>query len=104
MNSNDIKGKEIVGPGGEVIGKVESVNFNPSNMQVTSLEVSLDQKVAESIGIKKRLGRSEMPLKASFVGSVGEKILVNASRDELVQYVTSLRVDQTTKQIKLPRE
>ena len=102
LNSNDMKGKEVVSPQGSVIGKVTAINFDPSTWRVSSLEVALDRKLAEDIGVKKRFGRTDMPLKASLVGQVGEKVLVNASREELVQYVTDLRVDETTKQIKIP--
>ena len=45
---------------------------------------------------------TEMPIKSSFVGQVGDKILLKASREELVRYVTELRIDDTTKHIHLP--
>jgi sporulation protein YlmC with PRC-barrel domain len=102
VNSNELKGKEIIGPGGAVFGKVEGINFDPATWQIRSLEVKLDGKMAEQIGVKKRFGSSEMPLKASYVGEIGDRVLVNASRDELTKYVTELRVDEVTKQIKVP--
>jgi len=107
MNSNKIKGREVVSPSGSSLGKVTGVNFDTETWQVSSLEVSLDPKVAEQIGVKHRLerigiGHTEIPLKASFVGHVGEKVLVKASNEELAAYVTEFRVDETTKQIKLP--
>jgi sporulation protein YlmC with PRC-barrel domain len=107
INSNEIKGKEVVGPLGSVIGKATGVNFDPVTWQISSLQVSLDTKVAEQLGIKHTLERigirhTEMPLKASFVGQIGDKILLKASRDELVKYVTEIRIDDTTKQIKYP--
>ena len=107
INTNDIKGKEVIGPQGDVIGKVAGMNFDPETWQISTLQVSLDSKVAEEIGIKKRLDRvgithTEIPLKASFVGEVGERILLKASRDEFVKYVTEVRIDETTKRIHLP--
>ena len=109
MSSNELKGKEVVGPLGSVIGKVTGVNFDPETWQISSLQVSLDTKVADQLGMKKPLerigiGHTEMPLKASFVGQVGDKILIKASRDELVKYVTEVRIDETTKQIKYPTD
>ena len=102
VSSNELKGKEVIGPNGTVIGKVEDVRLDPNGWQVSSFEISLDRNTAEQIGIKKRFGKSEMPLKPSFVGEVGEKMLLKTSKDELVQYVTNLRVDETTKEIKIP--
>ena len=107
LNSTEIKGKEVVGPLGRVLGKVSGLNFDPTTWQITTLQVSLDSKVAEQIGVKKTLDRfgirhTEMPIKASFVGQVGDKILLKVSEEELVKYVTELRIDDTTKHIKIP--
>jgi sporulation protein YlmC with PRC-barrel domain len=102
ISSSEIKGKEVVGPQGAVLGKVTEVNIDPNNWQVASFQVALDGKVAEAIGVKKRFGKTEMPLKSSFVGLVGEKVLVSASREDLIKYVTDLRIDQVTNQIKIP--
>lgn len=109
INTNDLKGKEVIGPQGGIIGKVSGVNFDPETWQISTLQVNLDSKVAEEIGLKKRLQRvgithTEIPLKASFVGQIGDKILMSASRDELVKYVTEVRIDETTKQIHLSRD
>jgi sporulation protein YlmC with PRC-barrel domain len=107
MSSNQIKGREVVSSSGSNLGKVTGVNFDPETWQISSVEVSLEPKVAEQIGIKHRferigIGHTEIPLKASFLGHVGEKLLVKASQEELAKYVTDLRVDETTKQIKIP--
>jgi sporulation protein YlmC with PRC-barrel domain len=109
INTNDLKGKEVIGPQGGLIGKVSGLNFDPETWVISTLQVNLDSKVAEEIGIKKRLQRvgishTEIPLKASFVGQIGDRVLVTASRDELVKYVTEVRIDETTKQIHLPGE
>lgn len=92
---------------GATLGKATGLNFDPETWVISSLQVALDPKIAEQIGIKHRferigIGHTEMPLKASFVGQIGDKILIKASREELVKYVTELRIDETTKQIKLP--
>jgi sporulation protein YlmC with PRC-barrel domain len=100
FNSNQLKGKEIIGPGGGVFGKVDGVNFDTETWQISTIDVKLDGKVAEEIGVKKRFGRTEMPMKASFVGQIGDRILLNVSRDELTEYVTNLRVDTVTKAVK----
>jgi sporulation protein YlmC with PRC-barrel domain len=101
ITSGELKGKEVIGPQGALLGKVTEVNLDPNSWQVTSFQLALDGKVAEQIGLKKRFGKNDMPLKSSYVGEVGDKMLVKASRDELIQYVTDLRVDETTKQIKI---
>lgn len=92
----------MVGPRGSVIGKVTDVNIDPDGWRVASFQVALDGKIADQIGVKKRFGKTDMPLKSSLVGQIGDKVLVSASNEELVQYVTDLRLDETTKQIKIP--
>ena len=104
ISSNDVKGKEVIGPSGGVIGKANGVNFDPDTWQISSLQVALDTKVAEQMGLKHTLDRigvhhSEMPIKASFVGEIGDKIVLKATRDELDKYFTEIRIDETTKQI-----
>ena len=101
-SSSELKGKEVVGPQGGVLGKVTDINIDPDGWRVSSFQVALDGKIADQIGVKKRFGKSDMPLKSSFVGQIGDKVLVSASNDELIQYVTDLRMDETTKQIKIP--
>ena len=97
----------MIGPAGGVIGKVTGMNFDPESWQISTLQVNLDSKVAEEIGIKRRLDRvgithTEIPLKASFVSQVGDKVLLKATRDDLVKYVTEVRIDETTKRIHIP--
>jgi len=100
LNSNHLKGKEIIGPGGGVFGRVDGVNFDTETWQISTVDVKLDGKVAEEIGVKKRFGSTEMPMKVSFIGQIGDRILLDVSRDELTQYVTNLRADTVTKAVK----
>jgi sporulation protein YlmC with PRC-barrel domain len=100
LNSNQMKGKEIIGPGGGVFGKVDGLNFDTETWQISTIDVKLDGKVAEEIGVKKLIGRTEIPMKASFIGQIGDRILLDVSRDELTKYVTNLRVDSVTKAVK----
>jgi sporulation protein YlmC with PRC-barrel domain len=102
VTSSDMKGKEVIEPGGEVIGKVKDVYIDTNNWQVPSLDIALDGKIADAIGMKKRFGRADIPIKSSYIGRVGEKVLVNASREELTKYVTALRINDVTKEIQIP--
>ena len=91
MNTSELIDKEIIGKGGTTIGKVKGTNFDEKTWQITTLDVELEGKIADEIGMKKRFGHTKLPLKASFVGAIGDKIVLSASREELENYVNTLK-------------
>ncbi len=106
MNTNFLNGKEIVGPGGSVLGKAKGANFDEHTWQIESVDLEVDRKLANEIGMKNSalfglLGnRSKLPLKVEFIGAIGDRILLRASSEELLDYVTNLRKDEISQKMK----
>ena len=97
----------MIGSHGGYIGKVTGLNFDLGTWQISTVDVALDSKVAEETGIKKTLQRvgikhTEIPLKASFVEQVGDKIILNTSKDEIAKYAKEVQIDEFTKKIHVP--
>ncbi len=97
MNTNELLEKEIIDKDGDTIGKVKGTNFDGKTWQITTLDVELDNKVAEDIGMKKRFGHTKLPLKSSFVSAIGDRIVLGSSKQELENYVSSLKQVETPK-------
>ncbi len=91
MNASELNNKEVIGKTGTMIGRVKDAVIDENTWQVKSLQIELESDVAKEIGMKKTFGHTTLPLPLSYVGGVGDKVMVSAPREELIKYVSTLK-------------
>ena len=91
MYLSQLNEKEVIGQKGSKIGKVKDTVLDEKTWQISSIEVELEGDYAKDLGMKKTIGHSTFPLPLSYVGAVGDKVMVNVPREELKKYALSLK-------------
>ena len=78
VNPTRLKGKKVIGAKGQNVGEVEALNLEPSNWQVTGLQVSLTNEAAAALGCNKPfLSKTIIAIPTKIVSSVGNMIILN---------------------------
>jgi sporulation protein YlmC with PRC-barrel domain len=86
-----LKGKNVVGAAGHIVGEVDSLDLDPSNWQVTGLQVSLTKDAALELGFNKSfLSRAVIAIPTKIISSVGNMILLNETITDLKALVEYL--------------
>ena len=84
VKTENLKGRKVVGAKGYVVGEVESLDVDPSNWQVTDLQVSLSKDAIIKLGLNKPLLRKgEITIPTDIVSSVGNMITLNDDIQDL---------------------
>lgn len=80
---------EVVGSTGWQIGKVKDLVVDTKTWQVASLDVQLEKNIAEEFNLKHRFSRTHIPLSIDHIQSVGDKIVLKSSKEEVFQQVAA---------------
>ena len=92
VNPTKLKGKKVVGAKGQNVGEVESLDLEPSNWQVTGLQVSLTAEAATELGCNKSfLRKAVVAIPTKIVASVGNMIILNEDIQDFKTLVTCLQ-------------
>ena len=84
VNPIRLKGKTVEGANGYIVGEVEAVDLEPSNWQVTGLQVSLTKDAASELGFSKSfLSKVVVVIPTEIVGSVGNMVTLNENVADL---------------------
>ncbi len=83
MQATSLKDKEVIGQAGRLVGKVKDGTIDDKTWQVTSLDVELQSSVAKEFNLKKTFGSTTVPIATTFVGAVGDKVVLKASTEEI---------------------
>jgi sporulation protein YlmC with PRC-barrel domain len=79
-----LKGKNVVGAAGYIVGEVDALDLEPSNWQVTDLQVSLTKDAALELGFNKSfLSKVVIAIPTKIVSSVGNMIVLNETITDL---------------------
>jgi len=89
MLATSLKDKEVLGPAGKEFGKVVDGIIDESTWRMVSLDVELDGNVAKEFHVKKTFGSTTVPIPTSMVGTVGDKIMLRVSTDEVRKSVVA---------------
>jgi sporulation protein YlmC with PRC-barrel domain len=81
--TREFVGKEVVGFDGWNIGKIKDVIIDVDAWQVPSLYVKLESRVANEFGMKQRFRSTHIPLDASYIQGIGDRVTLKISKDQL---------------------
>ena len=88
MNAASLRDKEVIGPAGRLIGKVKDGTID-DDWKITSLDVQLEGNVAKDFHLKKTFGSTTVPIATSYIGAVGDKVVLKASEQEIGQSINA---------------
>gem|GEM_PF-1445447 len=91
MYTRDVMEKEVVGQQGWLIGKVKELIFDPKDWKVTAFEVELEGNIAEQYQMKKHFRSTRVPLHVAYVQGIADKVILNISKDDLGQVVSTAK-------------
>ena len=97
-SSTKLKGKEVLGAKGYVIGEVEGLDLDLSNWQVKGLQVSLTDDAATELGFKRPLlSKVVIIIPSEIVGIVGNFITLDEDIENLEALVECIKSCQRQK-------
>jgi sporulation protein YlmC with PRC-barrel domain len=88
--ATSLKDKEVLGEAGKLIGKVKDGNVDDKTWQITSLEVELNGSVAKEFHLKKTFGSTSVPISTTYVGAVGDKVMLKGSTQEIGEHINQM--------------
>lgn len=92
VSSTKLKGKKVVAANGYVVGEVEGFDLEPSNWQVTGLQVGLTDDAATKLGFKRPfLSRVVIIVPSKVVSLIGNFITLDKSIENLESLVECIR-------------
>jgi sporulation protein YlmC with PRC-barrel domain len=83
LQASTLRGKEVLGEKGRLIGKVTDGTIDETTWKITSLEVDLQKDVAKEFHLKKMFGTASVPIAVNYIGAVGDKVMLKASAEEI---------------------
>ncbi len=86
---DELSGKYVICADGFDLGKVNEVEIDTHTWQLTHLHVKLSKLASEDLGFKKTftsLTSSTVCFPISLVSKVGDNVLLNKSKDELIKH------------------
>jgi sporulation protein YlmC with PRC-barrel domain len=92
VSSTKLKGKKIIGANGYVIGEVEGLDVEPSNWQITGLQVGLTDNAATELGFRRPfLSKVVIIIPSKIVSLVGNFINIDKSIENLESLVECIQ-------------
>jgi len=92
VRSTKLKGKKVIGAKGYTVGIVEGVDVEPSNWQITGLQVGLTDDAAKDLGFKRPfLSRVVIIIPSKVVSLVGNFINIDESIENLESLVECIQ-------------
>jgi sporulation protein YlmC with PRC-barrel domain len=92
--ASTLKDKEVMGEAGRLIGKVKDGTIDEKTWQLTDLEVELQGNVAKEFHLKKTFGTTTVPIAITFVGAVGDKVVLKASTEEIGKSINETMMEK----------
>ena len=84
VSSTKLKGKKVIGAKGYTVGIVEGVDVEPSNWQITGLQVGLTDDAAKDLGFKRPfLSKVVIIIPTNVVSLIGNFINIDESVEDL---------------------
>jgi sporulation protein YlmC with PRC-barrel domain len=79
----ELENKEVISKDGAVMGKTTNTMIDTSEWRVVSIEISLDDKIAEELQMKKMFRSTNVGFPVDQVEAVGDTILLKAKKDDM---------------------
>jgi sporulation protein YlmC with PRC-barrel domain len=91
MHVRELENKEVISKDGAVVGKTTNAMVDTSQWRVISLEVNLDDGIAEDLEMKKMFRSTTLPVPIDQVEAVGDTILLKTRKDEIASVLFGSR-------------
>jgi sporulation protein YlmC with PRC-barrel domain len=91
MHVRELESKEVISKDGAVVGKTTNAIIDTSQWRVISLEVNLDDKIAEDLEMKKMFRSTTLPIPIDQVDAVGDTILLKTRKEEIPSVLLGTR-------------
>jgi sporulation protein YlmC with PRC-barrel domain len=92
VSPTKLKGKKVIGADGDVVGEVEGLDVEPSNWQITGLQVGLTDNAAKDLGFKRPfLSKVVIIIPSKIVSLVGNFINIDESIENLESLAECIR-------------
>jgi sporulation protein YlmC with PRC-barrel domain len=89
LDVSNLFDREVVGNNGSIIGRVRNLDLIEKTWQIESLVVELDDIVAKEFNMKKALRKTIVKILVTYVQAVGDKVILNADKQKLMELVAS---------------
>ena len=83
MHVRELENKEVISKDGAVVGKTTNAMIDTSQWRVVSIEINLDDKIAEELQMKKMFRSTTLPIPVEHVEAVGDTVLLKTTKDDL---------------------
>lgn len=84
LEASNLKGRNVLDSGGNLIGTVEDILFDPGTWTVEGILVGLKREAADDLNVRRSLGRdARLTLTRQRVGTIGDAVILNVNRDDL---------------------
>lgn len=90
----EIAGREVIGSGGDTLGKVIDVQFDEKSWKILALEVHLGKQVAEEHQLRHRLRKTLVLVGVQHIQGAGDKIVLKGTRDDLLKLLASSAAEE----------
>lgn len=83
MQVRELENKEVISRDGAIVGKTTNAMIDTSAWRVVSIEVNLDDKIADELQMKKMFRSTTLPVPVDQVEAVGDTIVLKTNKDEV---------------------
>lgn len=87
-HAGELLGKEVIGSQGSKLGKVKDVILDTSSWEVKALEVDLAPSVADELGLRRFLRKTQVQIDVGDVTAVADTVLLKLSKPQLQALVS----------------
>jgi sporulation protein YlmC with PRC-barrel domain len=96
MYGRELGELETVDSSGWKIGKVKDVIVDRNTWRVTALEIELEKSIAKEFQMKHRLSSTKVPVSVAHIQAIGDKVVLEASKEEVLQQALVESPSQTS--------
>lgn len=100
--AGELVGKEVIGSQGSKVGRVKDVIVDTSSWQIKSLEVDLAPSVANELGLRRFLRKSQVQINVGDVTAVADTVLLKLSKPQLQELISGQTPTEETKPLEEP--
>lgn len=87
-HAGELAGKDVIGSQGSKLGRVKDIILDTSSWQVKALEVDLAPSVADELGLKRFLRKTQVQINVGDVTAVADTVLLKLSKPQLQALVS----------------
>ena len=84
MKVDQARGREVIESKGWKIGRIRDFIFDQEGWKITAIEVELTREIAEEFKLRKRLGKTCIPVGVDHIRAIsGDHVVLGSSKGDL---------------------